>query len=59
MTTINIQVASKTFSANLVNNASSQALIAMLPMILDMIELNDTKYRTKPDLHRPTHLTLV
>lgn len=43
MTTINIQVASKTFSAKLVNNASSQALIAMLPMTLDMIELNDNE----------------
>ena len=49
MTTINIQVASKTFTAKLVNNASSQALTAMLPMTLDMSELNDNeKYHHLP-----------
>ena len=50
MTTINIQIGSKTFTAKLFDNASSQALMAMLPMTINMSELNgNEKYYHMPD----------
>jgi hypothetical protein len=49
MTTINIQIGSKTFTAKLFDNASSQALMAMLPMTINMSELNENeKYYHMP-----------
>ena len=49
MTTINIQIASQIFTAKFIDNASSQVFVAMLPMTIDMIELNDNeKYAHLP-----------
>lgn len=55
MTTINLQIGSKTFTVKLLDNASSRALVAMLPMTLTMSELNgNEKYCDLP--HRlPTN----
>lgn len=50
MTTINLQLGSKTFTVKLFDNASSRALLAMLPMELTMIELNgNEKYYQMPN----------
>lgn len=40
MMTLNIQVENKTFTARLFNNASTQALVAQIPMTFNMSELN-------------------
>jgi hypothetical protein len=49
MTTINIQIASKMFTAKLFDNASSQTLMAKMPMTLTMSELNgNEKYYAMP-----------
>jgi hypothetical protein len=50
MTTINIQIASKTFTAKFFDNASSQALMAKMPMTITMSELNgNEKYYPMPN----------
>jgi hypothetical protein len=50
MATINIQIGSKTFTAKLFDNASSVALMAMLPMTINMSELNgNEKYYHMPN----------
>ena len=50
MTTINLRIGSKTFTAKLFDNASSRALLAMLPMTLTMSELNgNEKYYQMPN----------
>jgi hypothetical protein len=47
MTTINIQIGSKIFTAKLFDNVSSQALMAKMPMTITMSELNgNEKYYT-------------
>jgi hypothetical protein len=49
MTTINIQIGSKTFTAKFFDNASSQALMAKMPMTITMSELNgNEKYYAMP-----------
>ena len=55
MTTLNLQIGSKTFTVKLFDNASSRALLAMLPMTRTMSELNgNEKYCEMPD-RLPTH----
>jgi hypothetical protein len=50
MTTINLQIGSKTFTAKALDNASSRALLAMLPMTVTMSELNNNeKYYQLPN----------
>jgi hypothetical protein len=50
MTTIDLQIGSKTFTVKLFDNASSRALLAMLPMTLTMSELNgNEKYYQMPN----------
>lgn len=50
MTTIHLQVGSKTFTAKLFDNESVQALIAKLPMTITMTELNgNEKYYQLPN----------
>ena len=50
MTNITIQIGSKTFVATLFDNASSRALLEMLPMTITMIELNrNEKYYELPN----------
>lgn len=49
-TRINIQVGNRTFTARLLENPSSQALVALLPMTVSMTELNrNEKYYTLPN----------
>lgn len=49
MTTINLQIGSKTFAVKLSDHASSRALLAMLPMTVTMRELNgNEKYYQMP-----------
>lgn len=49
MIPVNVQIGSKTFTAKLFDNASSQALLATLPMTLTMSELNgNEKYFNMP-----------
>ncbi|MBI1278217.1 MAG: hypothetical protein GC179_08830 [Anaerolineaceae bacterium] len=42
-TTVNIQIGTGVFTAKLLDNASSHALMAMLPMTITMIELNNNE----------------
>jgi hypothetical protein len=50
MTTMHLRVGDKRFIAKLVDNASSRALLAMLPMTITMIELNrNEKYYQMPN----------
>jgi hypothetical protein len=50
MTTIHLQVGSKTFTAKLFDNESVQTLIAKLPMTITMTELNgNEKYYQMPN----------
>ena len=50
MTTINIQIRSKTFTVKFFDNASSQALMAKMPMTITMSELNgNEKYYHMPN----------
>jgi hypothetical protein len=49
MTTVEVQVGSKIFTAKLFDNASSQALLARMPMTMTMRELNENeKYYNMP-----------
>jgi hypothetical protein len=43
MTTVEVQIGSKIFSASLFDNASSQALLARMPMTMTMRELNENE----------------
>jgi hypothetical protein len=43
MTTVEVQVGSKIFTAKLFDNASSQALLARMPMTMTMRELNENE----------------
>ncbi|GGD69289.1 hypothetical protein GCM10011514_36760 [Emticicia aquatilis] len=46
---INIKVGSKTFTATLLDNATSKAFVAQLPLTINMIELNNNeKYAQLP-----------
>jgi hypothetical protein len=50
MTTIHLQVGSKTFTAKVFDNESVQALIAKMPMTITMTELNrNEKYYQLPN----------
>jgi hypothetical protein len=50
MTTINLQIGSKTFTAKFFDNASSRALLAKMPMTITMSELNgNEKYYQLPN----------
>jgi hypothetical protein len=50
MTTVEVQIGSKIFSAKLFDNPSSQALVARLPMAITMSELNENeKFYNLPD----------
>jgi hypothetical protein len=50
MTTIDLQIGSKTSTVKLFDSASSRALLAMLPMTLTMSELNgNEKYYQMPN----------
>jgi len=50
MTTVEVQIGSKIFTAKLFDNASSQALMARMPMTLTMSELNkNEKYYNMPN----------
>lgn len=54
-TQINIQITNKIFTARLLDNRSSQALLTLLPLTITMIELNrNEKYYTLPK-NLPTH----
>jgi hypothetical protein len=49
MTTVNVQIGSRIFAAKLLDNPSSQALMATLPMTMTMSELNENeKYYNMP-----------
>jgi hypothetical protein len=49
-TRINIQIGDRIFTATLLDNPSSQALVAMLPITMTMIELNrNEKYYDLPN----------
>ena len=49
MIPVNVQIGSKIFTAKLFDNASSEALLAMLPMTITMSELNgNEKYFNMP-----------
>jgi hypothetical protein len=43
MTTVEVQIGSKIFSASLFDNASSQALLARTPMKMTMSDLNENE----------------
>jgi hypothetical protein len=50
MTTVKIQIGSRVFTAKFLENASSQALMAMMPMTITMTELNENeKYYNMPN----------
>ncbi len=50
MTTVEVQIGSKIFTAKLFDNASSRALLARMPMTLTMSELNgNEKYYQMPN----------
>lgn len=49
MPTVKIQIGHQEFTAELLDHASTQALLTLLPLTLTMIELNDNeKYATLP-----------
>jgi hypothetical protein len=55
MTTIHLQVGSKTFTVKVFDNESVQTLLEKMPMTITMIELNkNEKYYSMPDT-LPTH----
>ena len=49
LATVNIRIGNRIFAAKLLDNASSQALIAMMPLTITMTELNgNEKYYNLP-----------
>ena len=50
LATVNIRIGNRIFAAKLLDNDSSQALIAMMPLTITMTELNgNEKYYTLPN----------